>query len=426
MPRSRIARLQPLAAVFVAVLPLVFAGCAQKQTRPPAQPPTVTAAVTSQGTIYPNEQLAGIIAPFQNVAIQSSLTEPADDVPVGEGDVVHKGEVLARLDTADLEANLAADIANAQAAHANTSKTTYQGGLSISQGVDTLSSAKASLVQAQANLVRDRADLVRDQALARQGYITAQALQQQETTVRDDEQAVSSARAAVSSAQSNVVANGSLQGNGLQAESVAQSKATEEQALAQAQQQRVMISKATIVSPIDGVVVNRNINPGEYPGSRQIFTLQQVDPIYAVLHSSGAEAANVATGAPVSVSSSDLKKTFRGHVVGVLNQVQPGSTDFEVKVVMSNPQGRLRAGMAVSASVSLPQLSGLVIPETAFTDDTHTAVMTIDDDDTVHTQTVAEVGNDGKRAVVTGLRQGTRVVSNGQSGINEGTKVAVR
>ena len=42
--------------------------------------------------------------------------------------------------------------------------------------------------------------------------------------------------------------------------------AQEKVAMAQAQQVRVQIAKAAIVSPIDGVVVNRNLNPGEYPG----------------------------------------------------------------------------------------------------------------------------------------------------------------
>jgi len=413
-------------AVVVALALPAVSGCGSKAPPPKAPPPTVTAAAATQGTIYPTEQLAGIVAPYQNVAIQSSLTEPADVVPVSEGDIVHKGELIAQLDTADLEANLAADIANAQSAHANTSKTVYSGSLSISQGVDTLHSAQSSLRQATATLQLDQANLIRDQALSRQGYISAQTLQQQQTTVRNDEQALRSAEAAVSSAQSNVSVNGSLQGGGLQASSVAQSAAAEKQALAQAQQERVMIAKATITSPIDGVVVNRNLNPGEYPGTRQIFTLQQTDPIYAILHSSGSEAANVATGATVTVQSADLHRNFNGRVAGVLNEVQPGSTDFQIKVQMRNPQGKLRAGMVVSATVSLPQLSGITIPETAFTDDTHSAVIAIYQDDTVHTTSVHEVGDDGKKAVVSGLPMGARVVSNGQTGITEGQKVAVR
>ena len=412
-------------AVWIA-LDLALTACGQQRQTREKPPPTVVAVTASQATIYPSEQLAGIIAPYQNVAIQSTLAEPADEVDVQEGDLVRRGQVIARLDTADLEANLAADLANAQSAQANSTRTVYQGGLSISQGVDSLKTAQAALRQAQANQQRDQADLTRDRALATQGYISQQQLQQQETTVRDDEAAVRSAEAAVSSAASNVTANGNLNQNGIQAATIAQSRAGVQVALAQAQQQRVQISKATVVSPIDGVVVNRNINPGEYPGTRQIFTLQQIDPIYAVLHSSGSEVAKVATGATVSIQSSDLHRNFRGSVVGVLNQVQPGSTDFQVKVALQNPQRSLRPGMAVAATVNLPPISGIAIPETAFTDDTHTAVMTIDESDTVHTQTVGEVGNDGKKAVVTGLHSGTRVVSNGQSGVGEGQKVAVR
>ena len=80
---------------------------------------------------------------------------------------------------------------------------------------------------------------------------------------------------------------------GLQSSAVQQSAAQEQVAISQADQVRVQIAKAAIVSPINGVVVNRNINPGEYPGNREIFTLQQVDPIYAVLHASSEEIARI-------------------------------------------------------------------------------------------------------------------------------------
>jgi multidrug efflux pump subunit AcrA (membrane-fusion protein) len=405
---------------------LALAACA-KQAPPRAAPLTTVAATTAaQTTIYPSEQLAGIVAPYQNVGIQSTLAEPADEVDVQEGDAVHRGEIIARFDTADLEANLAADLANAQSAQANSTKTVYQGGLSIAQGVDTLKNAQAALRQAQVNLVRDQTDLTRYRALAAQGYISQQQLQQVETTVRDDEAVVRSAQASVSSAASNVSANGDLNANGIQAATVAQSRAQVQMALAQAQQQRVLISKATVISPIDGVVVNRNLNPGEYPGTRQIFTLQQVDPIFAILRGSGSEVAHVATGASATIQSTDLNRNFIGSVIGVLNQVQPGSTDFQIKVQLRNQGGKLRPGMAVGGVVKLPPVRGIGVPQTAFTDDSHTALMTIGPDDTVHTQRVAELGSDGKTAIVTGLQSGTRVVANGQSGVSDGQKVAVR
>jgi HlyD family secretion protein len=383
--------------------------------------------MATYGTVRPNNTLAGIIAPFQNVAIQSSLTEPANSVTVQEGDRVQKGQVIAQLDTADLEAQLQSDVATAQSDSANTSHNVYQGSLNIAQGVDSLRSAESAVRQAQANLERDRTDLARDQQLLANGYISQQQVAQQQTTVNDDAQTVRSAQASLSGAQSTVSANGSMGSNGLQASTVQQSRATEQVALAQAQQVRVQIAKATITSPIDGVVVNRNLNPGEYPGTRQIFTLQQVDPIYAILRGSSAQVAQVAPGSPVTIVTSDATRQRRaGRVVGVLNQISPGSTDFEVKVIVPNPDGKLRPGSVVEGTITAPAVSGLRIPTTAFTDDNHTSVLVVGDGDTVKTSHVTELASDGTTSVVAGLAPQARVVRDGQTSVGDGEKVSYR
>ena len=188
----------------------------------------------------------------------------------------------------------------------------------------------------------------------------------------------------------------------------------------------MQIAKATIVSPIDGVVVNRNLNPGEYPGTRQLFTLQQVNPIYAILHGSGSQIAQITTGASATIVSTDAKGSQRGGTVaGVLNQIVPGSTDFQVKVVLQNPKGVLRPGMAVTGSIRLPGVHGIRVPQTAFTDDNHDALMVVQNG-IVKTVHVAEVADDGNTSIVTGIEAGTRVVSDGQTSVGDGEKVAVR
>lgn len=375
-----------------------MAGC--ERQRPPAPPtPYVTTSRATYGVIRPFSQLAGIVAPYENVAIQTTLVEPADQVNVQEGESVHRGEVLAQLDTADLEAELASD--EASASHA-----VYQGSMSISQGSDALR-------QAETTLRTDRVNLDRDEALLRQGYVARQVVDAQVETVHNDMQAVAADQATVS-------ANGSLNGSGLQASSVAQAKAA-------AQQIRVQIAKATIVSPIDGVVVNRNINPGEYPGNRQIFTLQQVDPVFAVVHGSGTQIARIGSGAQAHVTASDLgDPPFTGSVVGVLNEIVPGSTDFMVKILLRNPQRRLRPGMSVQANVDLPALSGVRVPESAFTDENHTTIMTVDSRDIVHVVNVTEIGSNGMTSVVSGIPSNTRVVTNGLSSVGNGEKVSTR
>ncbi len=404
---------------------LSTAACARPE-KPGPPPPYVQTAVATYGAVNPSEHLAGIIAPYENVAIQSSLSEPADAVYVQEGDEVRAGQVLARLDTADLEAQMDADLATANSNQANTQHAVYQGSLSIAQGVDTVRADRAAVAQAQQTLENDRRNLSRDQNLLAQGYISQQSVDAQATLARNDQQTLDSASAALSAAASNVQANGSLSGGGLQSAAVAQSAAQEKVALAQAQQVRVQIGKATILSPIDGVVVNRNLNPGEYPGNRELFTLQQVNPIYAVLHASGEQIARIQTGAPATIATADAGIAARvsGRVAGVLNEINPGSTDFQVKVVLANPQQRLRPGMAVQGTIAVSPLRGVRIPETAFTDDNHDAVVTVLADDTVKTVKVAETGGDGTTSVVTGIAPGTRVVANGQASVGDGEKVS--
>ena len=412
----------------MSTLALSLAACGGA-SRPAAVAPApfVATTVAMRGAIYPGEHLAGVVAPYQNVAIESTLTEPADAVNVQAGDIVHRGEVLAQLDVADLQAALASDLAQASSDRAATTHNVFSGSLTINQGVDALQSAQTAVRQAQQNLARDETDLHRYQALLTNGFIAEQQAAQQQTTVNDDIQTLRADQAAVASAQSNVVANGpNIAAPGLQSSTIAASQATEQVALANANQERVAISKATITSPIDGVVVNRNLNPGEYPGTRQIFTLQQVNPIYAVLHGSGAQIAQIAKNAPATIYSTDATGSARtGVVSGVLNQIVPGSTDFQVLVVLKNPDGALRPGMVVSGSIRLPGVHGVRVPETAFTDDNHDALMIVDGG-TVKTVQVADIADDGVTSIVTGVDPGARVVSDGQTSVGDGEKVAVR
>lgn len=416
-----------LLRLFCAALAILAAiGCGRRQNAGQVRAPYVQTSIASYGTIQPAQRLAGIIAPFQNVAIQSSLTEPANTVYVREGDSVRAGQILAQLDTSDLQAQMQSDLATANSNHANTSHTVFAGSLSIAQGEDTVRNDEAAVRQAEQTLANDQTNMARDQNLLAQGYISQQSVDAQSTLVRNDQQALNSANANLASARSTVQANGTLSGQGLQAAAVRQSQAQEEVAIAQAQQVRVQIGKATIVSPIDGVVVNRNLNPGEYPGSRELFTLQQVNPIYAVLHASSEQVARIGNGAVATVTAPDVSgsQRFSGRVVGVLNEINPGSTDFEVKIQLANPLQRLRPGMVVQGTIATAPIRGVRVPATAFTDDNHDALMTVQADDSVKTVHVAEVGNDGTTSVVTGVSPGARIVNNGQSSVGDGEKVS--
>ena len=381
--------------------------------------PVVTAAY---GTVMPSTSLSGTIAPLQNVGITSNLAEPADAVNVSEGDHVRRGQVLAQLDTADLRAQLAADMATAQSSRAKATQTYDQAGLTITQSSNTVNAARAAVRQAQVTLSNDQLTLARDAALLKQGYIAQSQYDAQATTVKNDQQSVQSAQVTLQNDVSQVQTNGTTS-SGLQGANVASAQADVQTALAQADQVRVQISKAAIISPIDGVVVNRNLNPGEFPGTRTIFTLQETDDVYAVLNAAGSQIVGVRNGSVVDVTSDLLPgKHARGTVVGVLNAVQPGSTNFVLKVILGNKLGYLRPGMVVSANAALPSASGIRIPVTSFLDTTNSSVQIVRDG-TAQTVHVTMIAADSKNAVVSGLPAGSMVISNGQLGLADGQRV---
>ncbi|MGH7757392.1 MAG: efflux RND transporter periplasmic adaptor subunit, partial [Vulcanimicrobiaceae bacterium] len=367
---------------------------------------------------------AGVIAPLQNVTLTSSLSEPADQVLVREGDRVTAGQTLAVLATADLRATLDADSRAAASADAKATQARYQADLAIGQGGDQVSSAHAALAQAQQNLAQAQSDLKRDQSLIASGYISQQAFSLQQTLVNNDQSAVRSAQAALTSANTNARVNGTGS-KGLQAANIAAAAADAAAAHAQVEQIQAQISKSIIVSPIAGIVVNRNLNPGEYPGSRTIFTIQADHSVYAMLNASSADVFKLARGSPVRIAASGSNAAFSGNVVAVLGQVSPGSTNFTVEVLVPNVDGKLASGIPVTGTVQLPATTGLGIPVSAFLDDTHKSVMTIAGGQ-AHVAPVTEITDDGRTAIVRGLGAGTRVVVNGQLGLADGEPVTTQ
>jgi len=423
---------------------LSVAGCARnggRGARPVASPNPVPTAAARPTTVRGTSQISGIIAPFENVAITSSLSEPTAAVNVLQGDIVHAGEVLAVLDTSDLQAQLAqakavldSDVRNAASADAKVRQARFTATLNIGTGNDQVQSAQAALAQAKQNLANDSLNLQRDRQLVANGYIAQQALDQQATTVVSDQAAIRTAEANLQTARTNQSVNGTP-ANGLQEATVASavadaaaSHAAIEQARGQIAQYETQIGRGTIVSPVDGVVTNRNLNPGEYPGSRTIFTIQELDKVYADLNASSESVFAIPVGAQVALSVSGAgAQTFEGKVVAVLGQVTPGSTNFTVQVLLQNPGRKLQAGLPVSATIALPPVRGIGIPTTAFLDDTHTSVMVADDqlvDVVAKTVKVRELGSDGTTSVVSGLKAGQSVIANGQLGLADGQSIA--
>jgi multidrug efflux pump subunit AcrA (membrane-fusion protein) len=418
-----------LAAVAAVLVLVALAGCGRGSNRMrggfggQASAAPVPTAVAHEASVHPTLVIAGIIAPLQNVAISSSLAEPADSVSVNEGDQVRAGQIIAVLDTADLQAQLESQLRTAASDDAKVEQARYTAQLNYGQNPQQVQQARQAVAQAQHTLALDTLTLQRDQQLVSQGYLQQQTYDQQRTLVSNDQAGVRSAQAALNSAITNLQVNGTPS-KGLQAANVASAAADAASARATARQISAEISRATIYSPVTGVIINRNLNPGEYPNGRTLFTIQELSHVYAELNASSADIFRIKNGALVALHAGgdQTGRAYTGKIVAVLGQVAPGSTNFTVKALVENPGDVLQAGVPVTGTIDLPSTNGIGIPMTAFLDDTRSTIM-IAQGGVAKMTHVRELANDGTTSVVTGIAEGTRVIADGQLGLTDGQEL---
>ena len=409
------------------------AGCSAATADAAAKPSPSSAAgshvdtvTVASGVLRTTLRIAGVITPLRQVGIAADLTEPISDVDVEEGDHVRAGQALAHLLTDDLEAQLASSERVVAENIARYSEAAYQTNSVTAQDDSAVRSAQENLRQARVSLAGALTDLRRYEALGAQGYLAPQTVDQQRTTAVTDGAAVNSAQAALNQANANAQANGRGNTAGAQQSTLQAARAAADAAQASVEQLHRQLARATIVSPIDGTVDAVNANPGEYPSGRQLFTIEQTSSVYALLATSSSQVAQIHTGAAASLVAAGNVRKEAGKVAAVLDALQPGTTNFTVKVLVPNAGGRLRAGMPVSAVVDLPAVRGIEIPVSAFIDDTHTSVYAVENG-TVHATTVQDLKDDGTHAVVSGIAAGTVIVKDTSAAdVGNGDAVSTR
>ena len=394
----------------------------QKAPAPAATAAPARTALAQTGTLAQARELGGFIAPSANVSISSSLTEPAAEVDVVEGQRVQAGQTLAVLDVSDLQAEYEADVHAASQAEANASKQFFAGAQTIGTGVSNVANARSTLLQAEERERLDRVNLARDADLLRQEYISKQTYDSQFATVQEDAAATRSDVAALNTAKITVSTNGT-QSSGLQGASLNSLDEAAAQARATARQIAASIARSTIVAPVSGIVTNRNLNPGEYPGSRTLFTIQALDTVYAQLNASSEQTVDVAIGERVAVGVHGSRRAVVGRVAALLGQAAPGSTNFTIKVRIDDPSDTLLAGTAVDGTIDLPPVRGTRVPRAALdADETQVGIVR---DGIYHTTAVHVIAEDAGEAVVTGVAPGTSVVTEAID-LHDGQRVAVR
>ena len=357
-------------------------------------------AAVEHGDIARSVVATGKIEPLTKVEVKSKASGIVEKIYLDAGDKVKTGQVLADLDKEQLQASVAESRANLEAAQAaqQAAEASYQKNLVDAEGPDV-------------PFLKN--DVDRGHDLYKQGLIALNVMQDAEKNYQLGLNRQSSAvRAAqMSNAQ------------------VSQSKAQVAQAKAALDNAEENLRYSTITSPMNGVVLSKDVEVGDAVSSilvlgsqaTLVMTLGDTSEVYVRGKVDEADIGKVYLGQEARIVVESFKdKKFEGRVTKIvpLGQEKDNVTTFEVRVSIQNPGGELRANMSANAEIILEEKkSVLLIPEGA-------VIFDKDKNASVEIADPSETNGRKKLAVKLGITNGVKAEV--LSGLNEGQKVILQ
>ena len=187
------------------------------------------------------------------------------------------------------------------------------------------------------------------------------------------------------------------------------------------------LSYTTIVAPIDGIVLSRDVDIGDAvssilvlgSGATLVMTLGDTSEVYVKGKVDESDIGKVYLGQPARIRVETFKdKTFTGHVTKIapMGVEKDNVTTFEVRVSINNPGGELKAEMTANAEIILDEHHNvLMIPESSIMyDKDKKASVEVPDpgakDGMRKVPVTIGISNGVKTELLSGLKQGQEVV----------------
>ena len=366
----------------------------------------IASEVTVVGTIFPRKE----------ATVSAKLAAPIKTMPLVRNKTVREGDVIATLESRDLQAQ------RAEAANALEEAKLNERGLATGAIPQTNAQDEKALRDARATVANARAIYERRKTLYDQGGISKKDLDASQlalTTAESDLRlAESTARLHATATQPNDRA--------LAASRVAQAQ----QHLASLETQ---LSYATIRAPFSGVITEQFQFEGEFasPGGK-LFTIGDLSEVIVKAPVADTVAAQLKVGETAKVFPQELPGE---EMVGAISLVSKGSDPqsraVEVWVNLRNEGGRLRADSAAKIILTTSKTEdAIVVPAAAVTLDETTGnegkVMVVDDDSIAHeTKVTVGIRTLDRVEITSGLKGGESVVVEGSYALPDGSKVMI-
>ena len=405
---------------FCAALGLTLAGCAKEEAEPEKVAPVQVVDVV-KGTIRNIVTADAVLYPRDQANINPKISAPVRRFLVNRGDHVKQGQLLAELENRDLVAAATESKGQLEQAESNARVATASIPEQVTKAQTDVDAGRASLDAAQ-KLLQSRQQLLKEGAIARKSVDEAQVAYEQ-------------AKAQFDTAQQHLV---QVQAVGRQ-EAAKVAAAQVEAARGHHQSVETQVAYSQIRSPINGVVTDRPLYPGEMANAGMpLITVMDMSSIVARVNLSQEQARDVKVGNEATLAPVDGGPEVTGKVTIVSPAVDANTTTVQVWVQAVNPGERLRAGASVHVTIVAAVINdATIVPAAAIypNDEGGSMVITVDEKNIAHHAAVHVGVREGDKvqvlyqlqpdATVEGVQPGERVVTVGGLGLEDEAKVKI-
>ena len=393
-------RKRVIITVIIVAAVLIGAGVLYAFTRGGTKIDPSKLAKVEKGDLAKSVVATGKVEPITKVEVKSKASGIVKKLLIDAGDRVKKGQLLAQLDKEEIQAQVEQSRAALAASEANlkSSEADYERAKVDAEGPDV-----PLLKRAYERAI----------GMAKEGVVSTSALEdaQKNYELALNKQNVAKAQLIVLKAK------------------IAQSQAQVAQDRAHLNQLDEQLSYTDIESPIDGVVLSRDVEMGDAVSSilvlgssaTLVMTLGDTSEVYVKGKVDESDIGKVYLGQPARIKVESCKeKTFNGKVTKIspMGVEKDNVTTFEVRVSINNPGGELKAVMTANAEIILEEHKNVLqIPEGA---------ILYDKDKKASVEVPDPKAKDGKKkiAVNIGISNGAKTELLG--GLKEGDQVVLQ
>jgi HlyD family secretion protein len=398
-------------AAFIALL----AGCGKAKDKEAAEteaPTPVMVEAAVPGAIDRVITADAVLYPVAQSSPTSKINAPIKRLLVNRGDHVRAGQLIAELESADLAATVnesQQQYEQAQAAYQAMSGATVQ---------DDKAKAESDVQAAQQLLDATKKVYDSKAALQREGALA--------------QRPVDEAKLAMVQAQTQLdLAKRHLETLNQvgQRQAVRGAEATMNAAKAHTDNAAIQLSYAKVYSPINGVIADRSVFPGEMVASgSSIVSIVDISQVVARANVSVKDAAFITVGRPARIAGPE--GDLAGKVTVVSPSVDANTTTVEVWVQVPNPGEKLKPGGTVHVAIIAETIQNtIVVPSSAIlnSDEGGPKVMVVTSDMVAHERKVSLGVRQGDRVqIVSGVQDGDQVVTSGGLGLDDKAKVTIQ